>query len=76
MEITKDIHRRFLMRTSRKLSRELGKKIGPKDVLEALLDMAIADEARFDPSDELVIAAGRRQIKGAVAGLSPEKTAA
>lgn len=59
----KDHHVRYLSRTARRLSSRLGRTVKPGEVLQALVDMAIADEATYDPEDSgRLITEGRREI--------------
>jgi len=46
-------HTAYLERTARRLARRSGHDVAPLQVLEALLDMAIADEGMYDPADPL-----------------------
>jgi hypothetical protein len=59
----KDEHEAYLTRTARRLSRDLGKTVSKKDILEAILDLAIQDEELFDPEDHgQPISAERRAV--------------
>ena len=62
LNLKRDTHRMFLVRTSRKLSRDAGRRIHPMQVLEAILDMAIADEGVYDPVDGRPVSAERRAV--------------
>lgn len=69
MKVTRDRHRQYLVRTARELSRAKDRKVSPKEVLEALVDLAILDEGIYDPQDTRVISAERRAIQTASEGL-------
>jgi hypothetical protein len=59
----KDEHEAYLTRTARRLSRDLGRTVSKKDVLEAILDLALQDEELFDPEDPgRPISAERRAV--------------
>lgn len=59
----KDAHDAYLSRMSRRLSRDLGRSVSKREVLETLLSLAIADEDLFDPeAPELPITATRRAV--------------
>lgn len=62
MKVVQDSHRRYLARNARQLSLTLGRKVTERDVLGALLDMAIADEEIYDPKDSRPVSAERRAI--------------
>lgn len=62
MKITQDAHRLYLLRTARDLSTRSGRQITPAQVLGALLDLAIRDEAIYDPTDGRPLSASRREI--------------
>lgn len=68
MKVTKDPHRRYLIRTARELSKRAGRKVRPQEVLEAVLDLAIHDEGLYDPEDDRVISAEKREIRAAASG--------
>lgn len=58
-----DRHNAYLERVSRKLSKSCGRSVSKKEVVEALLDLAIQDEGIFDPDfPEQPITAERRAI--------------
>jgi hypothetical protein len=62
MKVSRDIHRRYLRRTAQRLRRATGRAVTEQEVLEALLDLAIADEGTYDPQDGRVVSAERRAI--------------
>jgi hypothetical protein len=68
MRIKKDSHRQYLERTARELSRRTGRHVAPQEVLEALLNMAIRDEAIYDPEDSRPISETRRTVAQAERG--------
>lgn len=47
--LIEDQHEAYLSRTSRRLSLQRGALVSKRAVLQALLDLAIQDEAKFDP---------------------------
>ena len=55
-------HSAYLERTARRLSELSGKRVGKKDVLHALLDTAIEDEAIYDPATSEPIDPYRKRI--------------
>ena len=56
-----DHYQSYLERMSRRMTKETGKKITARMVLEAVLDLAIADEGLFDPEDPGQPLSGRRR---------------
>ena len=47
----KDYHEGYLERVSRRLSQRIGRSVSKREVLEAILDLALLDEGLFDPED-------------------------
>jgi hypothetical protein len=44
-------HKAYLERTARRLSTRKSQRVSEQEVLDALLDLAIADEGMYDPAD-------------------------
>jgi hypothetical protein len=44
-------HKAYLERTARRLSTRKNQRVSEQEVLDALLDLAIADEGIYDPAD-------------------------
>lgn len=63
LRIRKDSHRQYLLRTARSLSRKMRREISPQQVLDSLLDLAIQDEAIYDPEDNRVLSAEERVLR-------------
>ena len=55
-------HAAYLERTARRLSELSGKRVGKKNVLHAILDMAIEDEAIYDPATSEPIDPYRKKV--------------
>jgi len=55
-------HLSYLDRTARKMSRRLGKRVSRRDVVEALIEIAISDEEIYDPEYEIPTTSLRREI--------------
>lgn len=55
-------HSAFLERTARRLSNLSGKAVSKKEVLAALLDIAIEDEGVYDPETSEPLEPLRKQI--------------
>lgn len=53
-------HERYLERRARELSRALGRVVKPPEVLELLVELAIKDEALYDPDSGAVLSTERR----------------
>ena len=53
-------HERYLERRARELSRALGRAVKPAEVLELLVELAIEDEALYDPGSGAVLSTERR----------------
>ena len=62
MKATQPRHRQYLSRTAREMTRRTGRKVTEKEVLETLLDLAIQDEAVYDPRDSRPLSAASRDI--------------
>lgn len=52
----------YLERTARRLTSLLGRKVSKRDVLSALLDVAIEDEGMYDPETSEPIDPYRKKI--------------
>jgi len=75
----KDHHDAYLQRVSRRLSQKLGRSVSKREILEAVLDLALLDEGLFDPADlGNPVSQTRREILKAesdsrMTGLSPQE---
>jgi len=56
-------HERYLERQARELSRDLGRTVRPAEVLELLVELAIADEGLYDPDSGAVLSTTRRSVE-------------
>ena len=54
-DLVKPHHHRYLERTARILSRDAGRRVRPEEVLELLVELAIADEGTYDPETGAVL---------------------
>jgi hypothetical protein len=57
-------HQAFLERQANRLTERLGRKVSPKEILYALLDIAISDEGIYDPDSPTaqLISSERREL--------------